>query len=297
MFALEKHALVTRYIRSLRGGSQPILAEASDGNMYVVKFMKSLQGPHLLFNEGMGTELYRSCGLPVAPWTVLQVSDRFLDQNPGCWSETVEGRQRPAAGLCFGSRFLDPGGTSLYEVLPGSYFQRVRNARDFWVGWVLDVCADHSDSRQAIFCEEASGHLESVFIDFGHMFGGASGGELNRPFRTSRYRDERIYPHVTSRFLLTLRRILGNLDTDRLWQRLAAIPDDWKSASSIRSLTRCLGRLSDASFVERTANAMVKSHQLSHSDKLAPCRERRLPVSILRPSLQREARHPKFAAY
>ena len=215
MPALRKHfALVTRYLRSLRGGSQPILAEANDGNIYVVKFTDNLQGPQLPFNESMGTELYRACGLRVAPWKVLQITESFLDRNPASWSETPQGRRRPAAGLCFGSRFLGGQSSRLFEIMPESYFQRAKNASDFWLAWMLDVCANHSDARQAIFCEEPSGQLEAVFIDFGHMFGGATGRDPFRHFRTSRYLDERIYPCIKPEFLLTIRRIvdtLGNL--------------------------------------------------------------------------------------
>jgi len=54
----EEPAVVTQFIRKVRGGSQAILAKASDGRMYVVKFRNNHQGPNQLFNECMGTELY-----------------------------------------------------------------------------------------------------------------------------------------------------------------------------------------------------------------------------------------------
>jgi hypothetical protein len=201
---------LVRYFRNLRGGSQPILAAASDGLIYVVKFADNQQGEYLSFNECMGAELYRACGLPVAPWKLLQVADTFLDQNPSCWSETPNGRRKPAPGMCFGSRFLGDG-SRLYEILPGSYFQRVTNATDFWFAWLLDVGANHTDNRQAIFREEAFSHLQAVFIDFGHMFGGASGGDPFRSIRQSQYRDARIYSRVSLRFLVTLSKNLDSL--------------------------------------------------------------------------------------
>src|SRR5580700_5874154 len=95
---------MVRYLRSLRGGSQPFLAQASDGLFYVVKFAHNLQGPNLLFNESAGTELFRCCGLAVPEWRPLLVTSDFLDQNPGCWMRTAEEVLRPNAGLCFGSR-------------------------------------------------------------------------------------------------------------------------------------------------------------------------------------------------
>src|ERR1017187_5416922 len=101
---------LTQYIRKLRGGSQPILAEASDGHTYVVKFANNLQGPNVLFNESAGSELYCAFGLPVPEWRPVTASEDFLDKNPDCWMQTPEGRLRPASGLCFGSRFLAENG-------------------------------------------------------------------------------------------------------------------------------------------------------------------------------------------
>lgn len=249
---------VRRHIRGLRGGSQPILAEASDGNVYVVKFLDNLQGPHVLFNESMGTELYRACGLHTSPWEVLRVTNSFIDRNPSCWLETPAGMRRPAAGLCFGSRYLGGNGGELFEVLPGGYFHRVMNGADFWLAWVVDVCANHTDIRQAIFCEEPSRYLEAVFIDFGHMFGGPK-GDANPHFRASRYRDERVYPRPNAQFLLTLRKILANLRLDQLLHQHSNLPEEWKSCSAEQALFASLNRLSNSRFVKRTLETLVDS--------------------------------------
>lgn len=297
MPALGKHiALVTRYIRSLRGGSQPILAEANDGNLYVVKFADNIQGPHLPFNESMGTELYRACGLPVSPWKALEITDSFLDRNPACWWQTQQGRLRPLAGVSFGSRFLSGQSARLFEILPGSYFERVRNATDFWLAWTLDVCADHSDVRQAIFREELSGQLGAVFIDFGHMFGGATGRDPFRHVLASRYRDGRVYSRMKPRFLLTVRKILDTLDVNQLWQQLAAVPDEWKTKSAIQNFTGCLDRLSDAASLEKTLDAMVKSHQSTARETFLPNCGRKPSPSILRPRVQSVARGRRTVA-
>jgi hypothetical protein len=90
-----KAALAAKFVCNLRGGSQPILVEASDGLLYVAKFTDNLQGPNLPFNESIGSELYRACGLAVPLWKPLLVTDDFLDQNPGCWLQTAAGRLRP----------------------------------------------------------------------------------------------------------------------------------------------------------------------------------------------------------
>ncbi len=288
--------LVTHYIRSLRGGSQPILAEASDGNIYVVKFAGNLQGPHLPFNDSMGTELYRACGLPTTPWKALKVCNSFLDRNPACWLETPEGRRKPTAGLCLGSRFLGDQGTTLFEVLPGSYFQRVENAADFWLAWLVDVCTNHSDARQAIFCEKPSRQLAAVFIDFGYMFGGGTGTDPFRDSRQSRYRDRRIYPRINSGALRTLRKTVNTMDTDQVFRQLAVLPDEWKTRSAIQNLTRCLDCLSDISTTERTQDEMVKSHQLDASENLHPSCGRNTASASLHPGVQPLARNRRAVA-
>ena len=102
MHALGKDfASVTHFVRNLRGGSQPILAQASDGFLYVVKFANNLQGPNVLFNESAGSELFRAIGVPVPEWRPLRVSDSFLEKNRDCWMQTPGGRLRPSSGLCF----------------------------------------------------------------------------------------------------------------------------------------------------------------------------------------------------
>ena len=116
-------AVVTQFIRKVRGASQAILARASDGKLYVVKFRNNRQGPNLLFNECMGTELYLQAGLPVPSWRPMVLTSQFTDRNPGCWIETPNGHVRPEPGLCFGSRFLGGGDIRLFEILPGNSFR------------------------------------------------------------------------------------------------------------------------------------------------------------------------------
>jgi len=249
-------ALVTEYVRSLRGGSQPILARASDGFQYVVKFANNLQGPNLLFNESAGSELYLACGLPVPEWTPLWIADSFLDRNPDCWMQTPEGRLRPASGLCFGSRFLEQKGKRLFEILSGAMFSRVRNQVSFWHAWLIDICADHVDNRQAVFVEDANGWLDAHFVDHGHLFGGPT-AESNRNFRASRYLDPRIYTGVSFRALLDFQRRLQGLDLDKVRQRIEVIPSEWSHASARERFDCCLQRLKTDSLVQNVIETIA----------------------------------------
>jgi hypothetical protein len=259
MLALGKDfASVTHFVRNLRGGSQPILAQANDGHTYVVKFANNLQGPNLLFNESAGSELYRACGLPVPVWTPLVVSDGFLDRNPGCWIQTPEGRLRPESGLCFGSRFLGEKGERLLEILPSSSFARLRNQTSFWLAWLVDICAEHGDNRQAVFTENSEGWIDATFIDHGHVFGGPK-GELKRNFRASGYLDLRIYIEVSSETQLNILNGLCALDIDGLWERIETIPTDWKQKSAFDAVERCLQRLTDRSLIQNVIETIANA--------------------------------------
>jgi len=281
------YAFVTRHIRNLRGGSQPILAEASDGQLYVVKFTNNLQGANLPFNESIGSELYRAFGLAGPAWTPLVVTDSFLDRNPDCWMQTAEGCLRPASGLCFGSAYLGRDGIRLLEVLPETSFKRVRNIESLWLALMIDICARHTDNRQAIFREDIDGGLRAFFIDHGNLFGGPNGAQ--RPnFLASLYLDSRIYRGVSSRFVLNLQMSPRNVDFGRLWKRAQALPDDWKSASALDSFGQCIERLSSPKLLENVLCAMLDAFQRSNEfERISRLRnEKRLVFPVLYPGVQ-----------
>ena len=274
------------FVRKLHGGSQPILAQASDGVDYVVKFVNNPQGQNLLFNEAMGSELFRACGLAVPKWKPLLVSDAFLDQNPGCWMESPTGHLRPAPGLCYGSRFLGGPETQLLEILPGSSFGRVCNRNAFWFAWLIDICADHADNRQAIFVEDALKTLHATFVDHGHMFGGSK-GEQYKPFIASRYLDKRIYPDVVWEQLRNFQEVVGSLDVDLLWQRAQHLPEEWTELSALHRFGECLDRLATPSFLQQTLVTMVG---ITGNDNQPRCTDtaegRKQPVPVLPSGVQ-----------
>jgi hypothetical protein len=282
----KNYAILTLYIRNLRGGSQPIFAQASDGLFYVVKFTNNLQGTNLPFNESIGTELYRTSGLDVPAWKPLLVTNSFIDRNPDCWMHTPEGRLRPDSGLCFGSRFLGGDSIRLLEILPGTSFKWVRNYKDFWLAWLIDICAGHTDNRQAIFLQASTGRLDAVFVDQGHLFGGPK-GELMPRFLASRYLDPRIYQIVSSKELLNFQKAARCLNVDQLWQRIQALPDDWKTKSAIDRFAQCLYRLSTPSLLQNILDTMVEAQRhINEREEIKHPAGRKPKVSVLRPGLQ-----------
>lgn len=277
----------TRYIRTLRGGSQPMLIEATDGFFYVVKFNNNIQGANVPFNEAAGSTLYRALGLQGPAWRPIFVSDLFLDQNPQCWIRTVEGPLlRPATGLTFGSRFLGGGSTRLLGILPENSFSRVTNRDSFWLAWLIDVCAHHTDDRQAVFMEGATGCLEAYFVDHGHLFGGPNGGG-QKPFLGLRYLDPRIYQDVSSSYLQDLLEAPGTLNVDLLWRRIQDLPDHWKTASALCCFAKCLDTLSDTKSLQGIADKLIDAFVLSNGfEHDLPQRGCKTPVRVLRLGVQ-----------
>ena len=279
-------ASLAHFVRKLRGGSQPILAVANDDHLYFIKFTNNLQGPNLSFNESMGSELYRLSNLPGPCWRPILVTGSFLDENQDCWMETEKGRLRPQEGLCFGSRFLCEEKTRLFEILPGASYKRVRNLDDFWLAWLLDICASHADNRQAIFTQNTSGLLDAIFIDHGHMYGGPA-GKNRLHFKASRYLDRRVYSRVSSNLVSTLRRSAARVDADRLWANARILPDDWKTASAFKRLAETLETLSKPRLIEGVIETVMDSYRREDGIASIDSEYQRPPtVSVLRPAIQ-----------
>jgi len=261
------------HIRKLRGGSQPILVRANDGFFYVVKFLNNLQGSNLLFNEALGTELFRRVGLPVPEWRPVYVSEDFLDRNPTCWMETENGRRRPEAGWCFGSRYLSLRNTAIFEILPERSFSRIGNRRDFWTAWILDIFCGHADNRQALFLERNSRSLEAYFIDHGHLFGGAAGGGFPN-FVASRYLDPRIYAHASVEDADEIQRAIQSLDLTALSNVASSLPEGWYTEGAFLGFERFADQISDPVLLKDVVcfiMGMVESAERSRDGSQTRC--------------------------
>ena len=285
MFPTEAEApVITEFLRKLPGSSRPVLVRASDGLCYVVKFRNNPQGASVLFAESAGTELYRACGLPTPSWKALSISDAFIDRTPELWMETVSGLVRPEAGLCFGSRAMDGTEGSLLEILPGSSIGRVENRLDFWLAWLVDMCAAHADNRQAIFQAKANGQLRAVFIDHGHLFGGPQ-NRRHLPLSISRYLEKRIYSEIGKDQIKVIEERLKSIDFEMLAQRIDALPDEWKTTAALEAFDRCLELLSQPSFVKHMIGELVESGVWRSTP--APEWTARKQPAVVRPSVER----------
>jgi hypothetical protein len=163
-----------KFIRKLRGGSQSSLVQANDSKYYVVKMMENPQGSNVLANESLGATVASAVGLPVAENKGIYLSDTFIDSFPDLWFESQTGRRRPTKGVHTGSLFIGrPSGSQRpNEYISPSRVHNIANRQDFLGMYILDVWANHQDSRQAVFCRSSNGTQKAFFIDHGHMFGG-----------------------------------------------------------------------------------------------------------------------------
>lgn len=218
-------------LRKMRGGSQSVLLRASDGALYVVKMMGNPQGPNVLANEALGNELASYLGLPVPLWRPICLSDNFLDRNKLCWFESATGPIRPPAGLHFASLALGQDSSPMTdEVVPGQWFSRVGNRADFVAMLVVDLWANHTDNRQAIFLQSTdTGSTTAVFIDNGHLFGGPYGQEQQRRGAALSL-DRRVYgdPSLKKTLRRWLRRV-RSIDDGVLLGLTRCIPREWMS--------------------------------------------------------------------
>ena len=156
----------------MRGGSQAQLLRASDGNFYVTKFQNNPQHTRVLANEMLGSRLGKWLGLPVPEVAIIEVSEWLIQNTPELCFESVGHSILCKSGRHLGSRYpIDPWEGLVFDYLPESVFERVRNADDFARMLVLDKWAGNADGRQAIFFKTSRQRKYSVrFIDQGYCF-------------------------------------------------------------------------------------------------------------------------------
>lgn len=166
------------------------------------------------------------------------------------------------------------------EVLSRSDIARVRRRESFVLAWLVDICANHSDARQAVFCERDNRTIDAVFVDHGHMFGGPSGRAASRAL-ASRHLDARVYDGLSSDYLSSLRKIAQALNTDSLWRQYLELPEEWKTESALAAFFASVQCLSDSKQLEAILQAISDSIRWSYScDQIQPsrCDRSQLPV-------------------
>ena len=273
-----------KYIRKMNGGSQSILVQANDGRYYVVKMIGNPQGPNILANERLGSFIAKSIGLPTAEGKGIYLSDSFIDSHPDIWFELASGALRPNKGVHYGSAFVGQpcGPERPSEYISPSRINMITNRDSFLGMYLLDVWANHQDSRQAVLLRESADCTQrAFFIDHGHMFGGpkwnfqesaGSALHLETAIYSDLWEDEQIASWI-SRIQTIVPEILSCI--------APRIPSEWYSGD-LRELIGVLdGRLPRLPELVQTDVAKFRRHPRQKSKENAP----QLPnsgISVLR---------------
>lgn len=161
-----------QHVRRMRGGAQGHLMRAQDGHFYVVKFQNNPQHLKVLANEFLATRLAERVGLPMPPTEIIEVGDWLIQNTPELRVESA-GHSFPCTpGLQFGAQYVcDPLTGQVFDYLPESMFDRVKNTASFAGMLVVDKWLGNADGRQAVFWRNTGQKKYNVsFIDQGYCF-------------------------------------------------------------------------------------------------------------------------------
>src|SRR5215470_19603129 len=139
-----------RYVRRLNGGTQAHLMQASDGDLYAVKFQNNPFSARALASEFLATRLGLWLGLPMSQVEVIEVSDWLINRE--LLRIEIHDRKRLvrcASGRQLALRYL----SHVLEPLPERSLKNVTNRLDFMRVLPFDKWTANCDTRQAVFTE------------------------------------------------------------------------------------------------------------------------------------------------
>ncbi|HEX7959193.1 MAG TPA: HipA family kinase [Terriglobales bacterium] len=218
-----------QHIRRMRGGAQAHLMRAEDGHFYVVKFQNNPQHVRVLANELLATRLAERVGLPVPIPEIVEVS-RWIVENTSELNLQCAGHTLSCApGLQFGARYVvDPLDGEIFDYLPESMLERVRNMESFAGMLALDKWTGNANGRQAVFWRKSRERKYNVtFIDQGYCFNAGEWTFPDSPLRGV-YSRNYVYAGIIGwqSFEPWLSRI-ENFDANLLHQLAEDIPPEW----------------------------------------------------------------------
>src|SRR5882757_7409403 len=191
-----------QHVRRMRGGAQAHLMRCGDGHFYVVKFQNNPQHLRVLANELLATRLAEAVGLPVPVTKVVEVSDWLVTHTPELKMQLggAASENSPAckAGFQFGARYVvNPMEGQVFDYLPESMLERVRNIKDFAGMLCIDKWTCNSNGRQAVFWRRIRERkYTATFIDQGYCFNAGEWSFPDSPLRGVYARNE-VYREIT----------------------------------------------------------------------------------------------------
>ncbi len=239
---------ITRLHRQMRGGSQAWLVTAEDRRCYVAKFAGNPQGTRTLVNEWIATFLLHQLSVCTPQARILRFSEAVLgDERLGF---TIGNHRVPIAdGLHFGSLCpVNPEKVAIFDFLPPSLLQRVKNRPDFASCFVFDKWVGQQDARQAIYFRNRAGKqisLMAFFIDHGMSFGGSNWDFSGSTPRHGLPADLRVYSMFEDFRVLCEASIarIGQLTENDLQAAARTVPDEWLEKDDRQALEHMLHML------------------------------------------------------
>jgi hypothetical protein len=202
---------------------------ASDGHFYVVKFQNNPQHLRVLANEWLATRLAERVGLPVPATEIVTVDGWLIEKSPEMRID-LAGRSVPcASGHQLGARYVcDPAEGQIFDYLPESMLNKVRNLDTFAGMLALDKWLGNANGRQAVFWKKGrEWKYTATFIDQGYCF---NAGEWDFPDSALRgvYARNAVYEHVSGwdSFEPWLSRI-EHFDPHAVLQVAEDLPPEW----------------------------------------------------------------------
>jgi len=228
----------------MRGGAQSHLMFADDGHYYVVKFQNNPQHIRVLANELLATRIAERVGLPVPIMEVVEVSSWLIDNTPDLRIRVGSSSIPCQHGLALGARFvLGPLEGQVFDYLPASALDRVRNLDAFAGMLALDKWTCNTNGRQAVFWKKTRDKkYTATFVDQGYCFNAGEWSYPDSPLRGIYPRNE-VYAEVRGweSFEPWLSRI-ENIDPTVLWEIAETVPPEWYG-SAVDELERLVEEL------------------------------------------------------
>ena len=152
------------FARSRRGS---FCVNANDGHYYWVTLPKvDRTGAYKTF----ATMIVRACGVPCAEPAAVAVSEQLINELKDQCGENAE-KVSFLPGLHCGSKCpADPTRHAIYDLLPETMTERVRNRSDFSLMRGISLWLGDADSQHAVFVRQPEKDFAACMIGLGQSF-------------------------------------------------------------------------------------------------------------------------------
>lgn len=227
---------VVRYLRRLNGGTQAHLMQASDGELYAIKFQNNPFSARALASEFLATRLGLWLGLPMPHVEVIDVPDWLVNREL-LRIENEDRLTRCASGRQLAFRYISGAQDSLPR-----RSQKLSNSQDMIRVMALDKWTANCDSRQAVFVPHGKHNYRALFIDQHNCF---NAGRWTFPdlLHHGIFQQVQAYQDVTGwQWFEPILSRIQKISPFDLWKLATEIPPEWYLHDTA-ALSRLIERL------------------------------------------------------